>query len=416
MKLLTKTSLLFLLASMVVFAAGIFIFQQHLNKILIEESEEILLSEKQQVLQFVEKNNRLPANELSIGDRLTAQLVQQKSTEKFGDTLIFSLAEQEMHPYRTLTFPAKIDDVNYSISILSPLLEKEELSETILTAFIYLILILLVAIVAITALLSHIVWKPFYKTIGILDRYTIGESIPKLPNTGTKEFLRLQVALEKMAVKIERDYREVKSFTENASHEMRTPLAILVTSIEQLLQGENLTEKQHDELNRLLLTIQRLNRLNQALLLLAKIENRQFDNTSITDLSELLRRKISHFSELANVKSITVKSSIADHVNTAIHPELADILAGNLMTNALRHTKESGEIIISLEPSGFSIRNSGDSPIQSPGRIFERFYKENPSSESTGLGLSIAKQITDSAGMKISYVFDKGYHRFLVEF
>ncbi|MGL5890029.1 MAG: hypothetical protein ACRC3B_09090, partial [Bacteroidia bacterium] len=139
MKLLTKTSLLFLGASLAVFVAGIFIFQQQLNHILIEESEEMLLGEKEKVLQFIRENGRLPVNELPTGDRLIAKPVLKAAAETFGDTLIYSEAEEEMHPYHTLSFPANIGNKTYSVSILSPLLEQEDVSETILTAFVYLI-------------------------------------------------------------------------------------------------------------------------------------------------------------------------------------------------------------------------------------------------------------------------------------
>lgn len=416
MKLLTKTSLLFLLTSLLVFAAGIFIFQQHLDAILKEESDEILQGEKDQVLQFIDEHQALPNNELSIGDRISAAKSGVPVSERFRDTLIYIDTEKEMHPYRQLTFPAKVQGEHYAVSIFSPVLEEDDLSETILTSFIYLVVILLAAVMVVNVLLSRFVWRPFYRTIDLLRQYAPGGDRPALPSTGTKEFKELLHTIEKMTDKIERDYRELKSFTENASHELRTPLAVMSTSLEEMLQDERLTEKQHEELSRLLRTVQRLNRLNQALLLLAKIENRQFNNQESTDLSALIEKRAEAYRELAAHQAMPFSVSIEKNIRANIHHELAGILISNLLSNALRHNTAGGEIAVSLSTGIFTVCNAGEKAVADPNRLFERFYKESDAAESTGLGLAIVKQITLSAGMDIAYRFSGGRHCFIVSF
>ena len=113
-------------------------------------------------------------------------------------------------------------------------------------------------------------WSPFYETLEKLKDFDI-ESPERvlLPETKIKEFTALNEEIEALIDKIRLDYRKQKEFIEHASHEFQTPLAIMRSKAELLLQSENISEKQGQLLDSLLGTIDRLSRLNQSLVLLS---------------------------------------------------------------------------------------------------------------------------------------------------
>ncbi|MBK9509878.1 MAG: hypothetical protein IPO04_10625 [Cytophagaceae bacterium] len=91
-----------------------------------------------------------------------------------------------------------------------------------------------------------------------------------------------------MTEQVRREYQSLKSFTENASHEFQTPLAVIGSNLELLLQDNNLTEIQMQQIGSLIESLGKLSKLNQTLLLLTKIENRQFDLAKNINLSEAI--------------------------------------------------------------------------------------------------------------------------------
>src|SRR6185437_15266196 len=102
-----------------------------------------------------------------------------------------------------------------------------------------------------------------------------------------------------MCEKVSKDYESLKNFTENASHEIQTPLAIIKNKIELLLQSENLDKTQIHSIQILNEAASKLSRLNQSLLLLTKIENRQFESPEKVNFSKVLNQCIENFEELA---------------------------------------------------------------------------------------------------------------------
>jgi signal transduction histidine kinase len=230
-----------------------------------------------------------------------------------------------------------------------------------------------------------------------------------------KEFRQLNETLEKMSLKIYSDYLHQKEFTENSSHEMQTPLAIIKTHIGLLMQSPNLKAEEMEQLQAIENTMKKLTALNKALLLLAKIENNQFSEHAAVDFEVLIRSIVEELDTFISLKELELQIHIEKQVMVEMNPVLAEVLLTNLIQNAIRHTPKKGSIQIGLEGKKLVIRNSGEPLSIRPEELFLRFKKNDASGDSIGLGLAIVKSITDLYHINISYAYTKGHHEFSVQ-
>lgn len=414
MRLLTKNTLVYLLVTVTVFLLGGLVFYKQLTQLIDEETTEGLFLKKGQVFSYISENHKLPEAVLQK-ELFSFTKADTPVKETLKDTVLYNSYEEESLPYRELSFAVTIEGQNYKASVRAPLLESEDLVEAVIATLLIISVALLVIMLSVNYFFSKKIWKPFFNTLTALNDYDITKHQAISPGkTNTLEFKKLNEAIQKMTSKISADFQNLKAFTENASHEIQTPLAIIKTKTENLLQSDGLSEelaKQLIEINR---AAGRLSKLNQTLLLLTKIENNQFASSEPIDLSKLLHEKIKLFEDLIGIKNFKLESSIESGVLLRLHPALSDIVISNLISNALKYTPEKETIKVELTKNYLLVSNPG-SPLKAGAEnLFDRFYKEN--SESTGLGLALVKQIAVLNNHKISYSYLNGLHVFKYEF
>ena len=95
---------------------------------------------------------------------------------------------------------------------------------------------------------------------------------------------------------------------------------------------------------------------------------------------------------------------------------LAEILCNNLISNAIKHSPNKGEIVITAKGNSLSVSNEGNSALENPKQLYSRFYRESEATKSMGLGLAIVKRICDLYNFKIAYSFEDSTHIFKVHF
>jgi len=388
-----------------------------LRTILDEEFTEDLYKKKEHVEKYVNDSAKIPVSSDFIGDKITVVKADQKSTEQLKDTVIFDPVEKEYLQYRQLIFQLLIDNDLYSITVSKPLFESEDLIDGIITWFVITSIIMLVLLFFLTRLLSKKMWTPFYNTLDHLQGFDLSnnKSVDLSP-VSTLEFKMMNDEIMKMTDKVQRDYQSLKEFTENASHEIQTPLSIIRSKIEVMIQAENLMPDQLSSLKDIYESTHRLSKLNQSLLLLAKIENRQFPETHIIDLKELLEIKLNQYDEMIGYKNISVERNFNNSPALKMNSYLADILFSNILINAIKHSSSSGKLIVELNNNSVIITNSGTSTEIPSEKLFQRFQKGDLSGDSHGLGLSIVKQICMTYGLKIEYLYKDGNHIVSVNF
>ena len=418
MKLLNKTNLYFLGTSLLIFCLGgilfFYLFQlvidQDINNKLHQRKEYII---KQLVhLDDMQLFQKYSANTFNIIPSITAPL----KSEVISDTLVYDAIERKLMGYRQLSFPAQVDGKNYKIFIRRGLIEQKELIEGVIVLEVVLFLAFAAIFNVINSKLSKKLWRPFYNTLERINAYEIdrAENL-SIPRSSITEFNELAASIEKMSRKINFEFNLQKEFTENASHEIQTPLAIIKNKMENLLQSPELTVNHLNQINSMHSAVSRLSKLNEALIILSRIENRQFHEVVDICVNDMIDYRLESLEELIQMKNITVRKNYFTRRWMKMNVYLADILFENLIVNSIKHNHQSGAIVITINPGYFLIANSGEVPPVETEKLFSRFSKSNKKSLSLGLGLSIAKAICDTYALPINYRYQDGLHKISVE-
>jgi len=418
MKLLTKTSLYYLLFSIPALILSGFICYYLITKEVKESNNELLLNRKIQIEQYLKNDDTISlkfivkSKEAQI-TKIRENVLKNGTTTLFSDTLILDKTENEMAPHRMLTAVATVGKTNYKIKLWRGTLEFEELIEGILSLLFIILIFLFLVSLFINFWVSKTLWKPFNSTVNSLRAFRASDNeIPDFERTSVKEFSKLNETLAAMMHKMIHDYNSQKRFTENASHEIQTPLAVIKTKLDLLIQSENLTEYEMKLISGIDDASSKLIRLNQSLLLLTKIENRQFKTTEKISVERVIDQSLLLFDEQIIARKLVVNKNIEDDFQIDINPDLCLILINNLVQNAVRHNTEGGSIIFFIENHSVTIYNTGKEESLDTTLLFERFQKKSTSPLSIGLGLSIAKEIAEVSGLILDYKYISGRHYF----
>ncbi len=421
MKLLTKTSIYYIFFSLITFLIGGFILFPVLKSIFYNQMDENLSTEKLLIIEQINYSDSLPDFRTVFGHHIEVTVFNEPK-RKFGfikTTDLFDKEEGKFVPYRHLIAEGtSIRNKGYIISIYKRLDETQTLMATVLLAMAILFLFLMALLIFVNYFSSRRVWVPFYQTLQNLHKFDISQDRPLvLTKSSTHEFVLLNKALERMSKKIRRDYFSLKEFNENASHELQTPLAIISSKLELLIQNENLSEEQLQLIESVYEATTRMSKLNQGLLLISKIDNNQFIKTEQVEINKLVEKYLENFEEFIQMKEIEITRDFREPGIVQMNAVLADILVSNLLTNSIRHNIREGKITILIDRNRFLISNTGQHLTTDPVKLFDRFRKsERGTGDSVGLGLAIVKEIIDHYHMEIEYSCKDNIHTLLVVF
>jgi signal transduction histidine kinase len=308
MKLIAKYNRLTIPVIILVFVLGGLAYYFILHNILIHQLDKDLKVEQMEIIRHISKTGTLPESSNYKDQVITFQPTESASfKERHFTQKIFNPSENEKTAFRSIEFLTTVGNAKYIATVLKSQQETEDSIQLILTITFSIIAVLLLTIFLSNRIILKKLWKPFYHTLTELKHFSLSSnSSIVLEKTGIEEFQELNLSVNEMTEKVKADYESLKNFTENASHEIQTPLAIIKNKIELLIQEEKLDESQMILLQSMNEAASRLSRMNQSLLLLAKIENRQFKMTENINFNSVLLRLVNNFEELAATKSIVV--------------------------------------------------------------------------------------------------------------
>ncbi len=418
MKLLRRTFKNYILYSTLLLLVCAPLFYLFIQQLFVEEMEEELFHHKKNFFEsaaYIKSDSDLTIYKLLNEEFQLKEATHWPVSDSLYSYSVYDSIEQELIPFRVLRCGVIIQNKNYELIIRESVVGSSDLVQAIVVIQTSLLILLLIGFIFINQNLSKKIWSPFYAILEKLKQYQIDKDTQiKLPPSDTTEFEDLRITVEQLVSKNRNAYLSQKEFTENASHELQTPLAIFQSKLELLMQTHNITREQADLISDLSNANDRIARLNKNLLLLSKIENNQFPSKQPVLLKEAVEKTLYLYKEKAEVKKM--KTTVTDESETKVNvnPTLLDILLSNLISNGLKHSPEESELKIHIEKNTLHILNQGE-PLKNPEKLFQRFNRESRTATGSGLGLAIVKEICDVEGFKIEYYFTD-QHYFKVSF
>lgn len=414
MKLLVKTSLYYAIASLLFFAIAGFIILFNFNTVVDNDINEFLINREE--IATTQIVNDIPIEALNNYEQIITITKNRDETDnlKFKDTIVYDIIDDEFHVYRKLNVIRKIGTAYYDITLFKSLIESNLLIKQILKPMLFVFLGLLAFLILGNLFISRGLWKPFKETLITLKNYELGSARSiAFSKTNTQEFNQLNSMLNTMIKKIHYDYLNLKEFTENAAHEIQTPLSIIRNKCEILLQSEKLDNVELKHTKSIYYNCLRLSKINHGLTLLAKIESGAFEHSEKINITKVLKSQIKHYSEVIELNGLSIKTDLKQQIHVHINPDLIEILISNLIRNAIKHNISNGTIHINTTKNRIRFSNNGDAS-QIEINQFKRFNKSNKNS--LGLGLSIISKICLANTIQLKHNYDNGFHNFDLNF
>lgn len=409
MKFLTKINRnYFLLLTLILIGVsipGYFVIQV----IILKDAKENILEKEYLIEKHLLKTGDIP----NIYPTIEVKIIDRKTIEKplFKEVLIENENEEELEPFLEYSNQVKIGDQYYSIKLRQSSFERADLA-IILALFLFILLLSAFGIsFFITKKMNKSIWAEFEHNLREIENFSFSENKKlNLVISDIEEFDRLDRVINNLTEKLRSDYLSLKEFTENASHEIQTPLSIVLLNLEEVLQQE-MTADTFKKVVSSINAIKRLSTLNQSLILLTKIENRQFKADKILIINDIVRRKVQEFETFFETKKLKIELHLEQDFKLKINEQLAELLIGNLLSNAVNHNIPGGSIRIFIQEKELKICNTGETNSLTDKTIFNRFAKGN--SKSYGLGLAIVKNICETYNLEIHYSTNE-FHCFTI--
>ena len=420
MKLLNHTTKYFAILLIVLISVWAVIFYIAMLEEVYDSLDDGLENQKEIIIQAVNDNPEL-LNDTEFGvNNYTINKTDSKGYKKvedsYRDTLMYMQNENEYEPIRILESVFEQNGSYYKIKLITSMVEEDDQIENLFIYLVGLYLILILSIVVLNNFVMKKIWKPFYKLIDRLKTFRIEKDDPIASEPTTiDEFNLLNKSVERLTEKSRDSYVAQKEFIENAAHELQTPLAIAINKLELLLEKNELSASQSQEMGGVLDNLTRLTRLNKSLLLLSKIDNKQYVDERSIDFTTLVNKIVDDFADFATHRTIQLNVTSNATLRYTMNHDLALVLITNLVKNAIVHGEEGKAIDISISKDQIHIKNfAGTTALNSDG-LFKRFRKASKDNRSTGLGLSIAKAIADKYELHLRYSFSD-QHEFSLHF
>ena len=386
-----------------------YIFRHSIHR----STDDVLNEYKQEILEYAALNDTIPSLkdiELKHSRLMFNEIDNNIDNNKeyaIYDSLIYSKYEKERVVYRVLKFNVNTGNNNYQVLLSQPTLEEDDLMSAVIMSLLILLLLFLISSALVSAYYTRILWQPFYHLLIQLRRFRIERSKPsKIKECGIDEFDEMGSTVSEMMNKIHNDYNSLKELIENTSHEMQTPLSIIKMKLDMLQQHDIGDEKSLGIIRDMQRTVSHMTRFNRALLLIARINNDQFGTVEKILLNEYADEYLGTYEDLLQDRSIEVRKYYNRPFIMEMNRILAERLVMNLIVNAVRYTCEGGYIEVETSDDMIKISNPYHHKIPA-GDLFARFNRTSSHEDSTGLGLTIVKNICQKSGLKVEASFNE---------
>ncbi|MHB8905216.1 MAG: ATP-binding protein, partial [Melioribacteraceae bacterium] len=230
MKLLNRISFYYIINTAILFIVGLFAIYFSVDWIISERTDGQLRDTSQEVRLQLGKGIRTEYPPLI---EIVTLAKENNLKPAFADTTIYLEAEKESEVYRQYTVYKKIGDKNYRITVRTSLIEKEDLFSAILIILAVILTLLLFTLFIINRYTARKIFKPFYSNLKNLEIFSLQKNrTPELDDSDIDEFNELKKSLIDLSEKALKEYRSLKEFSEDLSHELQTPVAVIKAKTE----------------------------------------------------------------------------------------------------------------------------------------------------------------------------------------
>lgn len=265
----------------------------------------------------------------------------------------------------------------------------------------------------------HLIEEINKKNYNLNIKGTDETMISKLKN----EMYKTVVMLKNDADNSLKDKLIIKTYLEDISHQLKTPLTVINISLDNLIDNPNMDEKNRNEfISKISKEVTNINNLIQNLLKLSKFDVNviNFVNKSV-NIKEFINKSIDKISLIADLKNINIKVNILNDFNLNIDLNWQIEALSNIVKNAIEHSNENDMVYINCNDnkiySKIEIINNGIINDKDLNKIFDRFYTNKKGySESVGIGLSLAKNIIEKNNGKIDVYSKDGKTIFTIKY
>ena len=293
MKLQAQYNKISVVSSVIVLLIAAIGYYFLLHYVLTEQLDETLRVEQVEIQDFVRTNHSLPPATTYKDQKIAFEKMDTDFPQRFSTLTLYDTAGKENELSRQLIFPVLVNGQVYAASVTKSQEATEEMIGLILLITLGLIVLLSGLLFFANRFLVKRLWKPFRTTLALIRNFDLDAPSPiKMEKTSINEFNDLNESINTMTDKVVKDYKSLKHFTDHASHEMQTPLAIVNSKLDLLIQDPELSEKNLQHLQSIYNAVEKMSKLSQSLLLLTKIDNKQFYESQSIDIHSLVKNKL----------------------------------------------------------------------------------------------------------------------------
>jgi len=328
-RLIRKTSKTFLGISALLMLVSTVALYFYLRNLLQSEVEEELRSTEARIESSLIEN----PEPFQLSPVVEIQKVSRLGNEVLKDTIIYDPSQDEMEEFRELSTFSAINGENYRITVRALVVESENILIAVVISYLVIILLVFLFLFYVNRSRNQKLWTPFFHNLEQMKRFSLSSDAPiALMDSEILEFSELNSEIKILTNKVRSDYRNLKQYTEDVSHEMQTPLAIIQAKIENVINMEEpLDDQQFEQLTSIQRDIQRLSQMTKRLTLLTKIENNQFANIEQleTQIQGVVISSIIEREQVVNIRLVfpgTNTNSVSDIQQMTLQLPSGDIV------------------------------------------------------------------------------------------
>jgi two-component system OmpR family sensor kinase len=362
--------------------------------------------------EVIAKSGTLGTARLPTPAALLAQL-------RNGATVFRTVPDFGEEPVRMVSLPVSVGPGHYAVHVAMSLDDAYRVLRVGRWLFLSVSVVMLAAIGLTSALLARRALRPVDRVVGRarhIGEANLGE---RLPHPGTRdEIARLVETLNDMLARLERSFEIQRRFTADASHELRSPLSRLRAELEVTLRRPRTEAEYGDALRSCLDEVERVQRLTEELLELARIDAQQDPEPALpVAAGEIVRAAVAAVAREAERRSVAVVLEPSPEVLVSAAPAAAKVALANVLDNAVKFSPADGLVRMRVATSGrevaIAVSDSGPGvAAEDVPRLFQRFYRGKASRAldvpGVGLGLAISRALIERQGGRLSVTASDG--------